>query len=105
MEHILTEIERLLAASFWYPAVALTLTLPDICASLEVPHSARSDGAKARYTSWFRRNLLNKVGLTPDECWELRCGIVHEGRLRRGKRDRPRRVHLLLAYLECIASQ
>ena len=80
MEPVLLEIERAMAAGLWYAAVALSLTLPDICASLEARPEARPDGQKARYKSWFNKNLAGKIGLSADECWALRSGVVHQGR-------------------------
>jgi hypothetical protein len=80
VEPVLLEIERTMAAGLWYAAVALSLTLPDICASLEARPNARSDGQKARYKSWFNKNLAGKIGLSADECWGLRSGVVHQGR-------------------------
>lgn len=80
MEPILLEIERTMLARLWYAAVALSLTLPDLCASLEARPEARPDGQQARYKSWFNKNLKGKVGLSAEECWGLRCGVVHQGR-------------------------
>jgi hypothetical protein len=80
MESVLLEIEKTMEAGLWYAAVALSLTLPDICASLEARPNARSDGQKARYKSWLNKNLAGKIGLSADECWGLRSGVVHQGR-------------------------
>jgi len=54
--------------------------LPDICAPLEAPTNARKDGQQARYRRWCRENLPGEIGLSDDLCWELRSGVVHEGR-------------------------
>lgn len=80
MEAILREIERALSAQLWYAAIVLTVTLPDICASLEARPNARPDGQRARYKSWYNKHASAMLGLSADDCWNLRCGVVHEGR-------------------------
>jgi len=88
MESILREIESTIAAGLWYAAIALCLTLPDICATLEARSGARSDGQQARYNGWFNRNVAAKfglIGLSAEECWKLRCGVLHEGRYKKRK--------------------
>lgn len=80
METILAEIDECMAGGRWYAAIALSLTLPDICATLAAPDDARRDGVKARYKAWCRKHLADEiVGLDPDICWELRSGIIHTG--------------------------
>lgn len=81
MEEILTQIEKALGAQAWYAAMVLTFTLPDICASLENP-GARKDGVQSRYLRWCRSNLPNTFLLSPDQCYDLRNGGVHNGEVR-----------------------
>lgn len=91
MDPILNEIRRTLSAELWYAAITLSLTLPDICATLQADSKARKDGQKARYKRWCRDNIPESIGyLSDDLCWELRCGVVHEGRLRHRSFDRIR---------------
>jgi hypothetical protein len=84
METILEEIERALAAELWYAAIVMALTLPDICASLEAVPNARPDGQRARYQSWVRRYGTYHLGVGDEDCWSLRCGVVHEGKYANG---------------------
>jgi len=95
MENILREIERTMEANLWYAAIALCLTIPDICCTLEAQPNARQDGQRARYQSWCRRNLPPHLGLSGDECWALRCGVVHEGR---GTNRAMRHDHRAIAF-------
>jgi hypothetical protein len=54
MEVILREIERALVLQLYYLAVAMCLTLPDICAALEADDGETSG---ARYKAWYNTNL------------------------------------------------
>jgi hypothetical protein len=77
MEPILQEIEKALNAKLYYLAIVLAVTLPDICAALEA-----SDGrtSSTRYKAWYKADLAGKVWfLTEDDCYSLRCGVVHQG--------------------------
>jgi hypothetical protein len=78
LEIILSEIERALDAGFYYLAVMVALTLPDICGALESPDGRAH---RSRYKDWFRQNL-SSLGwfLTEDDCYSLRCGVLHQGR-------------------------
>lgn len=61
-------------------AVSVAVALPDVCGALE------SDDGRAlqkRYEKWCRDNL--KVGFenwAPEDLYSLRCGMLHQGRLR-----------------------
>jgi hypothetical protein len=78
METILQEIERALQSQMYYLALQATLTLPDICAALEAPNG-RTSGDK--YRAWFNANAAARLSfLTADDCYSLRCGVVHQGK-------------------------
>lgn len=66
-----------LARENWYAALALALTLPDICADLEKPKR----GVGARYTQWWNTYLSRKYNgaLSGDDCYKLRCTFLHQG--------------------------
>src|SRR4029077_3839387 len=77
METILQEIEKAIDAKLYYLAIVLAVTLPDICAALE---SADGRTRPERYKAWYRANLASKFSfLTEDDCYSLRCGVVHQG--------------------------
>jgi len=79
MEMVLQEIERALNCGLYYLALVMTLTLPDLCAALESPNGASSG---VRYRAWYDANLAARyTTLTADDCYNLRCGVVHQGRL------------------------
>ena len=71
----------------WYAALALALTMPDICGRIESP----SKGSQARFIDWHDRFLLKyyqtNVGadqvlhtfLHGSDCYALRCAFLHQG--------------------------
>lgn len=78
MDTILREIELALDAHLYYLAVALTLTLPDICSALE---SSDGETSSPQYRAWFTTNLASVYPrMTDNDCWKLRCGVLHQGR-------------------------
>jgi hypothetical protein len=77
LEWLLGEIERALQAQLYYLALMLTLALPDICAAL-----GSQDGRSSSklYKNWYDANMATKfTRLTGDDCYSLRCGVVHQG--------------------------
>jgi hypothetical protein len=75
---LLNEINKAASNGLPFVAVAMTVALPDICASL-ASEDGRSDGI--RYKKWCTENLCGKFGyLTPDDLWSMRCGVFHNGR-------------------------
>lgn len=81
METIIDEIIGTLDAGFSYCAISMALSLPDICASLQLPAEANTrDSVKSRYQQWFTKYLAEKYQfLTPEDVYSLRNGVVHQG--------------------------
>lgn len=78
MNDILNEIMNALNSRLYYISLVATLTVPDICGALEVPGG---QATAALYRGWFNRYLSNKYPkLTADDCYKLRCGVIHQGR-------------------------
>ena len=76
MEKIIKDIEEALAAKSWYSALALAISLPDICAYIETG----SCTSQTRYKKWFEDNLPNyKDLLSGADCYALRCAYLHQG--------------------------
>jgi hypothetical protein len=74
------DIERALQAKLFYLALVATLTLPEICAALE---SSDGDGGRLKYEAWYDKHLAAYYPwLTSEDCYGLRCGIVHQGHAR-----------------------
>ncbi|WP_246010437.1 MULTISPECIES: hypothetical protein [Bacillaceae] len=79
-------------------ALALSLTLPDICGQIEYPNLKRRDGRRnigQQYATWFNdwvnHYYADPTGWTDDYskakspiftgemCYSLRCSFLHEG--------------------------
>lgn len=76
MDKILNSINNSLYQKNWYAALFMSLTLPDICSSLEF---GKGDGN--RYSQWFENNLKQYAGfLSGDDCYALRCALLHQGK-------------------------
>lgn len=90
----INEIRNALALHLYNCALALALTLPDICAKVE--YRDRSDlGKGAKYRTWFDTYAKHKftyqatqlpagsiVPITTIDgktCWKLRCAVLHAG--------------------------
>jgi len=88
MNHLIAAVERSLQTGNHYAALAMALTLPDICGWILNPNV----GSKVRYISWFEKYLqpqytrpaslrmAEHVFLTGADCYALRCAYLHEGR-------------------------
>lgn len=87
MQPFIDSIEKSLETENWYAAIAVALTLPDICARLEDP--AKRGGRGKFYIEWFDRYLKNEyemtlhgaatVFLSGQQCYALRCAYLHAG--------------------------
>jgi hypothetical protein len=85
MRELLRSIGLSLQTRNWYAALALALTVPDICVSLEADDEW-TDGK--RYAAWFDTNLKRAYGPNPffregalsgADCYALRCAVLHRG--------------------------
>lgn len=78
MEAILNEVDRALRAKLYYVAIAMTLTIPDICAALE---SQNGETSGPKYKAWYNANMAARYpNITDVDIWSLRCGVLHQGR-------------------------
>lgn len=79
-------VRKALAEKNWYAALAVALTLPDICGRLESPNVA----SLKRYVRWCDSYLTPRytkempggmhIFLGGQDCYALRCAFLHEGR-------------------------
>jgi hypothetical protein len=70
-------------ADLYYVAIAICASLPDVCANLE---AADGQAGWKGYKRWFRENVGDALGrFNEDECYELRCGVLHRGATRGSK--------------------
>jgi hypothetical protein len=83
MQTILLEIEAALNAGFYYLAIAIALSLPDVCSALESPDGTTSG---TQYKAWYDVWLAPTYPMiTAVDLYSLRCGIVHQGRFGHNK--------------------
>jgi hypothetical protein len=88
LTNFLDAVIRCLETENWYAALSLTLTLPDICGSLENPSTANN---RERYTGWCKQWLeplfthqigpdrQPKVFLSANDFYQARNSILHSG--------------------------
>lgn len=78
LEQIFAEIEAALRAGLYHAALAVTLTLPDVCAALIHPKGVSPRGG---YATWFDENLPEYAEALPgEEAYKMRCGFLHQAR-------------------------
>jgi hypothetical protein len=63
------DIKLALANKSYLSALALTLTLPDICGKIEYPHFKNRKG----------KRIVGKQYFTGEMCYSLRCSFLHDG--------------------------
>lgn len=102
MNHLTDSIKISIQTQNWYSAIAITLTIPDICS--KITYNEKSSGKK--YAEWFEKyvghfykinysvsqlKMAKKYGasnyagmvkgtkLSGNDCYALRCAYLHEG--------------------------
>lgn len=78
IESFLLDIMSSLEHDNWYSALTLSLTIPDICSSLESPDVR----GKAKYISWIENNLYKipmYKWIPASDLYALRCSFLHNG--------------------------
>jgi hypothetical protein len=88
MDEFLNAVEAALQARNWYAALVVALVLPDIAGWVEDPTLGSGD----RFSNWFDRYVGKRYEssgseilpphkfLSGDDCYALRCSLLHEGR-------------------------
>jgi hypothetical protein len=78
LSHYLRDILRAMDGASPFSAIALTLTLPDICGSIEYPEMHRPDQVGERYRRWCNE-WAQMVTVSGADCYALRCAFLHNG--------------------------
>jgi len=88
MKNLVSSVERALEQENWYAALFMALAFPDLCGNIQYPALP----SKERYIKWFDEYLSNEytrevgptrekhVFLSGEDCYALRCSLLHEGR-------------------------
>jgi hypothetical protein len=78
LSSILREIEKGLEAKLYYLAIAVALSVPDICACLECDPDKPIWATQDKYVGWCDANLKFK-NLTGVDFFRIRGGVLHQG--------------------------
>jgi hypothetical protein len=81
LETIAGDIKRAIDARLYYPALLVTLTIPEICMGLTMD---KSQFVKQKHYVSFVDEFTTppELGLDGASCYQLRGGLVHRGDLR-----------------------
>jgi hypothetical protein len=82
----LDQVHRVAHTDLYYLTLAATLVIPDMCSGLEAPDGKTT---AALYQAWFDQHVAAKYTVGPnstpsfsgEDCYGLRCGMLHQGRL------------------------
>ena len=74
------EMNRCTQSKCYWALIHLTLTIPDICASLEwQPGSGPDKGVGDRYIDWCDRYMPHDPAMTPGDRYQMRNIVLHLG--------------------------
>jgi hypothetical protein len=77
---ILQEIEKAIVAKLYYLAIAVALSIPDICACLECDPDKPIWANKDKYVAWCEANIGQSFNnLTGIDLFRIRGGVLHQG--------------------------
>lgn len=92
---IVGEIRKAFDAGLYYVGVALTLTLPDLCVTLE---SGEGRARQAGYQKFYQKYLADRLlYLSADDFYSFRCGVLHNGKFG-GLKHEVKRVVFVAPY-------
>jgi hypothetical protein len=77
MKRFTDAIAKAVVDKNWLAALALALTMPDVCGRMEHPKL----GSERRYKAWWDKYMLDRYRgfLSGGDAYALRCAYVHEG--------------------------
>lgn len=73
MEHIIEEIKGCVENNFYFAALALTLAIPNVCASYEKHGKANGKD----YADWCNRYVKPELDVDGSVIYSLRCSFMH----------------------------
>lgn len=99
MREYLDQVRRAAQSELYFVTLGAALVIPDMCAALEA-----DDGrtCRTRYETWFDRHMAPKYTVGPEgtpsfsgeDCYGLRCAMLHQGRLEPHKGEYKRIVFI-----------
>ncbi|MGH2656903.1 MAG: hypothetical protein ACRDIZ_09465 [Actinomycetota bacterium] len=93
MRDFFDQIEAAVDARLYYVSLMCALAIPDVCGGMEAEDG---QATKARYIEWFDRHMgqLYAGTLSGEDCYLLRCAMLHQGSLRHPKATYERVIFL-----------
>jgi hypothetical protein len=83
---ILNEIEKALEQKLYYLAIAVSLSIPDICARLELDKDEDPKQGGVLYCKWADTNIGERfTTIEGRDLYRFRCGVLHAGNLEHKK--------------------
>lgn len=80
LEAIFVEVKHALDAKLYYLAIAVALTIPDICISLECD-TGKIWTNQSKFVAWSTKYIAPQYTyLTGQDIYYLRCGVLHNGK-------------------------
>ena len=78
MEFLLKEIEQALDSGLYFIALQSTLSLPDICGTLQ---SSNGIATKNNYITWYDTYAKEpgRFAMSGEDCYYFRCSCLHKG--------------------------
>lgn len=88
LDRIISDVDKALDAEAYLSALALMMTIPDICAKAEYGGKSRN---KERYVKWFDEHIgqynrppceeheIQTPYISGEGAYQLRCSVLHEG--------------------------
>ena len=78
MRDLIDQIRFALNQNLYYPALFVSLSLPDICGAID---SANGEADKQKYIDWFNRYVGHRYQgvLSSEDCYYFRCSLLHQG--------------------------
>ncbi|KUF07174.1 hypothetical protein [Leucobacter sp. G161] len=84
MFYVTKDVRRALEAELWVPALFTALAGIDICSALS---SDNGETSGAQYKRWVE-NRASDIGLSAEDVYKLRCGMLHQGKYQGKTYDR-----------------
>lgn len=73
------EIAKSVEAGLYSLPIFMAAAIPDMCAALESEDGRTSS---SKYRAWFDKWAFSRMSLiTAEDCYKLRCGLIHQGKL------------------------
>lgn len=78
LESLIAEIRKAIDCELYYSAMAVTLTLPEICVALDLEDDAFVK--QHHYVGFLEKySTPDQLGVDGVECYRLRGGVIHRG--------------------------